>query len=56
MMSEIFSGFLFFQSIFCLICFLWVVPKQTVSKMENWSVISWQVVSEIFVPKMITIW
>jgi len=37
-------------------CFLQVVQKQTLGEVRNSTVISWQIVSEIFVPKIINIW
>jgi len=42
--------------IFRWLCFPQVVQKQTLSEVENWMVISWQVVSGIFLPKIIKIW
>jgi len=39
-----------------LVVFPQVVQKQTLNGVENWMVNCWQVVSEIFVPKIIKIW
>ena len=42
--------------IFCWLCFPQVVQKQKLSEVENWIIIWWQVVSGIFMPKIIKIW
>jgi len=42
--------------IFHWLWFLQAVQKQTLGEVDNWIVVWWQVVSRIFVPKIIKIW
>jgi len=44
------------KAIFCWFCFPQVVHKQTLGEVGNWTFIWWQVVSGIFVQKIIKIW
>jgi len=55
MLGVLLTYFRSFQLRFCWFCFPQVVQKQTLGKVEYWTVVCWPVVPEIFVPRIIKI-